>query len=223
MVDQKMTIHGLIKQLYAIDTPEGYDDEDINCLRSVHGVLPAVLEEFYRTVGKTIALQFVQDTWITPKHYEDWVWLKSIRSHFILLIENQGVCQAGIRQEDMALSDPPVYVSMDDNDWKLCASTTSEFLAAALIYEAAFTFDYSSEEFFLLSEKDLKLMQSRLTQLPYTMQNWMECTITCYSNAPDNLAVVLDWTGEYQMFFGGATEESYNKLRSVLEDIGEPL
>lgn len=82
MVDQKMTIRELIKQLYAIDTPEGYTDEDINCLRAVHGVLPAVLEEFYRTAGKTIAGQFVQDTWITPKHYEDWAWQKSIRSHF---------------------------------------------------------------------------------------------------------------------------------------------
>ena len=220
--EDKMVLTTLIKQLYAIDTLEGYTDEDIDCLKAVHGILPTVLEEFYRTAGKSITNQFVQDSWITPKNYEDWAWLRN-SSHFILLNENQGVCQAGIRQEDMTLSDPPVYVSMDDKDWKLCAPTTSKFLAAALIYEAAFTFDYSSEDIFILSEEDFKLMQSRLTKLPYAMQNWMGCTITCYNNAPDNLAVVLDWESEYQMFYGGATEESYNKLRSVLENVGEPL
>lgn len=218
-----MDLTTMIKQLYAVDTLEGYTDEDISYLKTMYASLPTVLEEFYRTAGKTPAIHLVQDIWMKPEHYRDRAWLKEDDSHFILLNENQGVCRAGIRKEDMALPDPPVYVTMDDEDWELCASTTSEFLAATLTYESVFAFEYWSEEFFWLSEEELELIQSRLTRLPFAMQNWMDATITCYNNAPDNLVVVMDMEGEYQMFFGGVTEEAYKKLQSILGDMGEPV
>ena len=217
-----MDLSTLIKQLYAVDTLEGYTEDEIILLKEKYGSLPATLEEFYHTAGRTDSLWHVQDIWITPEHREKWAWLQE-SSHFILLNENQGVCRAGIRRSDMTLSDPPVYVTMDDTAWKLCASTTSEFLAAALAYEAVFAFDHCSENIYWLSEEDLSVVQSRLTKLPFVLQNWMVPTITCYNNAPDNLAVVLDFGGEYQMLYGGATVESYNKLQSVLIDLGEPV
>lgn len=217
-----MNLSTLIKQLYAVDTLEGYTEEEINKLKVMYGALPAMLEEFYCTAGQTAALWHVQDIWITPEHRKKWVWLQE-NSHFILLNENQGVCRAGIRRSDMTLSDPPVYVTMNDTDWKLCAPTTSEFLAAALAYEAVFAFDHCSEDIYWLSEEDLSVVQSSLIKLPFVLQNWMVFSITCYNNAPDNLAVVLDFGGEYQMLYGGATVESYNKLHSVLKNLGEPV
>lgn len=217
-----MNLTILIKQLYAVTMLEGYSEDEINLLKRKYGALPTVLEEFYRSAGRTAALWRVQDTWITPEHRKKLTWLQD-SSHFILLNENQGVCQAGIRRSDMILPDPPVYVTMDDTDWKLCAPTTSEFLAAALSYEAVFTFDHSSMEIYWLTEEDMKVVQSQLSRLPFMLQNWMDCTITCYNNAPDNLAVVLDFGSEYQMLYGGVTLKSCNKLRSVLENIGEPI
>ena len=217
-----MSLITLIKQLYTVDTLEGYTEEDINQLKMLYGALPTELEDFYRTAGRTAALQRSQDTWIMPEHREKWAWLKE-SSHFILLNENQGVCQAGIRLGDMNVPDPPVYACMDNKDWKLCAPTTSEFLSAVLMYEAVFAFDYGSEKFFWLSEEDLQIMQSKLTKLPFVLQNWMDMTTICYSSAPNNLAVVMDCGDEYQMIYGGATEESYNELRLVLENIGEPV
>lgn len=217
-----MNLTTLIKQLYAVDTLEGYTEDEINLLKRKYGALPTTLEEFYRTAGRTVALFRVQDTWITLEHREKWIWLQE-SSHYILLNENQGVCQAGIRRSDMILPDPPVYVTMDDTDWKLCAPTTSEFLAAALSYEAVFAFDHNFEEIYWLTEEELNVVQSRLVRLPFMLQNWLDCAITCYNNAPDNLAVVLDFGGEYQMFYGGATTESFHKLQSVLENIGEPV
>ena len=217
-----MYLSTLIKQLYAVNMLEGYTEEEINLLKRKYGALPAVLEEFYCTAGRTAALFRVQDTWITPEYREKWSWLQE-SSHFILLNENQGVCRAGIRRSDMILPDPPVYVTMDDTDWKLCAPTTSEFLAAALSYEAVFAFDHSFEEIYWLTEEELNVVQSKLDRLPFMLQNWLDCAITCYNNAPDNLAVVLDFGGEYQMFYGGATTESFHKLQSVLENIGEPV
>ena len=51
----------------------------------------------------------------------------------------------------------------------------------------------------------------------------MDATITCYHNSPDNMVVVMDTEGEYQMFFGGVTEEACEKLQSILGDMGEPV
>ena len=171
-----MNLTTLIKQLYAVDTLEGYTEDEINLLKRKYGALPTTLEEFYRTAGRTVALFRVQDTWITLEHREKWIWLQE-SSHYILLNENQGVCQAGIRRSDMILPDPPVYVTMDDTDWKLCAPTTSEFLAAALVYEAVFAFDHCSEDIYWLSEEDLSVVQSQLTKLPFALQNWMVVSV----------------------------------------------
>lgn len=90
-----MDLTTFMKQLYAVDTLEGYNEEEINQLKAMYGALPDVLEDFYRTAGKTPALNGGQDTWIMPEHREKWSWLAK-SSHFILLNENQGVCQAGI-------------------------------------------------------------------------------------------------------------------------------
>ena len=41
-----------------------------------------------------------------PEHFQKWEWLRE-PDYLILLNENQGVCQAGIRREDLMLPDPP--------------------------------------------------------------------------------------------------------------------
>lgn len=47
-----MDLSTLIKQFYAVDTLEGYTEEEINKLKVMYGALPAALEEFYRTAGR---------------------------------------------------------------------------------------------------------------------------------------------------------------------------
>ena len=78
-----------------------------------------MLEDYYRAAGRTKAFHCVQDTWMLPEHFQKWEWLRE-PDYLILLNENQGVCQAGIRREDLMLPDPPVYVTEDDKNWVLC-------------------------------------------------------------------------------------------------------
>ena len=47
--------------------------------------------------------------------------------------------------------------------------------------------------------------------------------ITCYSNCPDNLLVIMDVGDQYQALFGAVTEESYLELMDVMEGLGEPI
>lgn len=215
----------MIRPLYAVESFQGYTNQDIQILKDLFGGLPPVLEEYYRAAGRTEAFHRVQDEWMLPEHFQKWAWLREA-GYLILLNENQGVCHAGIRREDLALPDPPVYTTMDDNAWGLCAPTTSAFLAAALLYESVFTFSYNPEEFFYLTGEELALMQSRLAKLPFALPNWMEMTVTFYSSAPDNLVALMDCGGgdwSRQVLYGAASEASYRKLLTAMEGLGEPV
>lgn len=214
----------IIKSLYGIDCLQGCDIEEMNDMKSLFGELPKVLEEYYLKAAKTEEFHCVQDIWMLPEHFMKWEWLQN-SEYLILLNENQGVCRAGIRREDLVLPDPPVYNSHDDKNWKLCAPSTSEFLAAALAYESVYAMEYTPEDlYYELTEEEKELLDSKLTKYSFTMQNWInDIEIAFYSNAKDNLVALMGCEGDWQMLYGAVSEASYDKLLSVVEDMGDPM
>jgi len=215
-----------VKILYGINSFQGYSEEEVGSMRQVFGALPKVLEDFYYTAGRTEAFRNVQDIWMSPEKFKKCGWLKDdtqTGGMFVILNENQGVCQAGVRKEDLSLADPPVYNFYCD-ELKPCAPSVSEFLVAALVYEAVFSFDECSEDFYYLEEKDMDILKSRLDKLPLEIQSWVgDMKITMYSNAPDNLVTVMECDGEYNICYGAVTKASFDHLSEAIEDIGEPL
>ncbi|MCI5655489.1 MAG: hypothetical protein SOT80_02685 [Candidatus Pseudoruminococcus sp.] len=59
-----------LKRIYSVEEFCGYTDEDIDYIKSLFGDIPKVLEEYYRTAGKTEAFNYVQDTWFLPEHFK---------------------------------------------------------------------------------------------------------------------------------------------------------
>ena len=217
------TIQAMIQKLYDVQTLQGYTEQQIAYLKERFGGLPEVLEAYYRTAGGTEACYAVQDTWILPEQYQTWQWLQK-QDNMILLHENQGVCSAGIRKEDLSLQDPPVYVTEDDSNWLLCAPSVSTFLCAALAYESVFAMSYTSEKFIWLAEEEISALPNILQKLPFSLQNWLCEEITCYQNTPEQMVIVMeneDGTG--CMLYGAASEAAYDQLYQILEDIGEPM
>lgn len=210
------------KPLYGVDLLQGYTEQDIAGLKEIFGALPQVLEEYYRAAGRTDAFRHVQDEWMLPEHFKKWEWLRE-SEYMILLNENQGVCRAGIRREDLRLPNPPVYTTEDDENWVPCAPSLREFLCAALAYEAVFAPEYSPEEFYWLTPEELEVLKSGLTKLPFEMENWIGgMKITLYQNAPENMVAVMD-CGDLQMLYGAASKEAYEKLCTVTAGLGEPI
>lgn len=218
-----MELRQLVRNLYGVDQPQGCTDEEIAKMKKTYGALPAAVEDFWRTFGRTKQLNFGQDDWWFPALYEKWDNL-SEGDHLILLNENQGVCRSGIRKTDLALPDPPVYTRMDEGDpWLLSAPTTSEFLEAALLYESVFQLEYSPEEYYWLTVEELETIQAKLTRYPIPLRNWMEYEMTFYNSRPDNLLVIMDVGDQYQAIYGGTTQEGYAALLEVMEGLGEPI
>lgn len=217
-----MELRELVRDLYGIDRPQGCTEEEIAAMKNLFGDIPAVVESFWRTFGRTPRLNYVQDTWILPEHYEKWAW-PAQGGHLVLLNENQGCCQAGVRQEDLTLPDPPVYEFVNDKAQGQISPSVSQFLEAALLYESAFQLECSPEEFFELPEEDSEIIREKLTKHPAVLKNWMEFEVTFYCNRPNNLVVVMDLGDQYQMLYGASGRESYDALMEVMEGLGEPV
>ncbi len=216
-------MENLIKNLYAVESFSGCTEEEIAFMKQMFGNLPPVLENFYRTVAKTEGLHHIQDQWMLPEHFAKYPGLNNPEC-LIIMNENQGVCQAGIRREDLTKPDPPVYVQTDDNDWLLSAPTTSEFLMAMLGCQASFAMKYQPEAFYWITEEELATIQAKLNKLPYEVHNWLyEMEISLYTNAPDNIVAVMDCGGDLQVLYGANSEEGYAKLMAVMEGIGEEM
>lgn len=216
-------MENLIKNLYAVDSFSGCTEAEIIFMKQMFGNLPSVLENFYRTVAKTEGLHHIQDQWILPEHFAKYPWLNNPEC-LIIMNENQGVCQAGIRREDLTKPDPPVYVQTDDNEWVLSAPTTSEFLMAMLGCQASFAMKYQPEAFYWITEEELATIRAKLNKLPYEVHNWLyEMKISLYTNAPDNIVAVMDCGGDLQVLYGANSEEGYAKLMTVMEGIGEEM
>lgn len=211
-----------LKGLYAIGGLEGLPDEDIDYMRELFGALPRAVEDFYRKAAQTDALHHGQDQWLLSEHFRKSEWLRG-SDCLLLLNENQGVFRAGIRREDLSEDDPPVYLTEDDKEWRLCADSTTEFLYAMMAYEAVFSYEYSPEDFYWITENELAVLEKRLTKLPYEVRGWFGDRILLFSNAADNMVQVMDCGGDLQMLFGAASEESYLALMDVVEGMGEPV
>lgn len=220
-MEKQAEFFNMLKSLYAVDEFQGYGDEDIDYIKQLFGDIPKVLEEYYRTAGRTEEFHNVQDIWLLPEHFKNWKWTQETE-YMILLNENQGVCCAGIKREDLSLENPPVYVTSNDKDWLLCADSVSGFLSAALAYEAAFTFKFCPKEFYWISEEEFKSIESRLNKYPFELKNWLDMKLMLYYSDDKNLVAVMD-CGDLQMLYGASSEKSYRKLLDSIGDLGEAM
>ena len=210
----------MIKQLYGVEELHGYTEDEIASVKKYFDTLPQAVEEFWSMAGRTEEIHHVQDYWIKPGDFHKRDWLKD-NDYLILLNENQGCCRAGIRRSDMGKADPPVYVTLDDRNWTLCAETTSEFLQAALAYEAIFTFSYQPDDFLLwITEEEQEIIESGLERKPFELHGWLGMDMSFYSNACDNMVVIMD-CGDLQTIYGAASEGAYKKLMEVMKGLGE--
>lgn len=219
-----MELRQLVRDLYGIDQPQGCTEEEIAAIREKFGAIPPVLEDFWRTFGHTKELNYGQDDWIFPGDFQRSKYMFQF-DDLRLFCENQACCWAGILRKDLTLPDPPVYTQEDEEaPWLLSAPTLSEFLEAALLYEAVWQLDRVPKEIYWLTSGELANIESKLIQYPVVLKNWMWMDITCYHNRPDNLVAVMKMeSGDYQTLYGGATEESYTALLEVMAGLGEPI
>lgn len=219
-----MNLTDVLANLYNIFQPNGLNNEEINFLEEKYGKLCEPLKEFYLWCGHYPLVINSQDCWIMPKDYHKWNWLKD-KKEMLLLNENQSVCYTAIREQELKTENPPVYVTYDEGqNWKLCSETIDEFIKAVLIYESLFTFKYGSEEFYWINNDEYEYINNNFKAYPFKLNNWIvESFIHLYYNTSDSVICVMGniESNDIQMFYGAVSQSSFDKLKNLLNGIGE--
>ena len=78
------------------------------------------------------------------------------------------------------------------------------------------------EHSYWLTEEELKTVQSSLKKQPFGFHDWLEIDMSFYSNASDNIAVIME-CGDLEVLYGAASEAGYKKLMEVMEGLGEEI
>lgn len=207
-----------ILRLFNAEKPIGYTFEEVKKAASEVGDIPEMLKEFYLFCGKTPELHRLQDEFILPNRYHAFLKLDCI----VFFDENQGVCQAGIKKSDSALDDPPVYTSVNSGEWLLSAPRFSEFIRAMFDYQASICLEFSPEEFYFITAEEKAKIESMFPRLG-GFDNWLyDQNVTVYGENGGRIAI-MENGGDIQMNYAANNEREFERMKTLLNNIGEPM
>lgn len=206
-----------ITELFKIENPIGYSDDEIEKAKADVGAIPSELEKFYRYCGKSQELHGLQDWLILPNRHKDFLAL----DYIVFFNENQSVCRAAVKKSDSALDDPPVYTSVDNDEWKLSSPRVSEFLRVMFDYQASLCLEFGSEEFYFITPEEKAKIEALFPKLG-EFNYWLyDCKIIAYGENGGRIA--LTENGDICMNYAANNEEEFKRMSALLEGIGEPM
>ena len=212
----KENIFTQIRTLFGIEGDFGFTEVEMQPFFGVVEQMPALLYDYYTTLGKHQALNQTQDNLITPK---DNLTLFNHPDYFVFYAENQNSCLWAIAKEDLGEENPKVYVSYNQKEWQVECDTLSEFLLAMAHLQAVFALPYTYEGFKFITSEDLAAIKSHFPKKPFAIRHWLQ-GVEFYGGATDSI-VVLD--GGEQLVYASSSESSFEEMDRFLESIGEEM
>ena len=215
----------IISDLFSISQPKGYNAGELSEAGKIFGSIPGVLKEFYLNYGKCEELQGLQDKLVLP----DMIKIFLEYDYMIFFNENQGVCQAGIHKDDLELENPPVYVNdVIDGElkWYKSADSIEEFLTAMYGYQASICLEYYPEGFFWVDSKEIKYIEEYFKKQKQSLDYWLSCKIELYGNDNNSRIAIMKnvlYEDSIQMNYASNNKNDFDKLESVLKNIGEMI
>lgn len=129
-----------IKRLYKLSETENYGfskEEMIALEKQLEVKLPIKFKEYYQELGKEENLNYVYNRLLKPDDEIEF----SDDDFLVFYEENQNVVIWGIKKEDLAKDNPPVYGNYDTierSDWEIETQTTEDFFLMMAIYNGTF-------------------------------------------------------------------------------------
>ena len=105
-----------IRTLFGIEEDYGFTEAEMQPFFGVVEQMPALLYEYYTTLGKHQALNQTQDCLVTPKSN---LTIFNHPDYFVFYAENQNSCLWAIAKGDLGEENPKVYVSYNQKEWQV--------------------------------------------------------------------------------------------------------
>lgn len=207
-----MTDFSIIKKLFGITEPSGFSENEITIVKNIFGDLPKVFIDYYAELGKIENLNHTQDSLVIPERFK---YFKN-DDYLIFYYENQRACVWGIHKNDLSKSNPPVYMSYDEEEWNLETETLTDFFAAMAFLQAAFALEFNADCFYEVDNEALKFIDENYTNKGVSFKQWTE-GINFYGNHEDEVILIM---GNNQLFYSSNTEEHFLEMDKVLSKLG---
>lgn len=201
----------VIRKLFNINQDCGFSESDINNACKKHGNLPSVLQEYYRQLGNYKHINQSQNNLCLPNDLID------TKEYLIFYKENQYVAQWAIKKSDLNKDNPPVYCSCDENEFKLESENLLGFLYAMAFFQAAsWGLEYCSEDLYMISEEQVKIIRNRYKKIDYELHQWMK--ISYYGNYEDEVICMIE-NSYYDMLYASSNQQHFNEMKEFMDKL----
>ncbi|MEC0090794.1 hypothetical protein [Paenibacillus macquariensis] len=206
---ETMTDFTAIRNLFHITESCGFDVKELQPWISRNGSIPEVLKDYYLELGAHPQLNGSQDFLIKPKDFHQY----ENDDYLTFYLENQGACVWGIRREDVAVSNPPVYENYGREEWYQTSESLTEFLHAMAYFQAVISMEFSNEEYWQIDEQvveGIKMMFSSKQA-----DSGLYTGVQFYGQAGE-VIVVMNNRDEYLLIFSAEDEQRFDALHATL-------
>lgn len=209
----RMTDFTMIKKLFRITKRNGFSHDEIQTVKNIFGELPQVFIDYYLELGKDERLNHTQDRLIKPDQFQ---YFKH-SEYLIFYCENQRVCVWGIHKNDISRTNPPVYMSYDEKEWKKEFETLTDFFLAMAYLQTVFALEYGCESFYSIEQTGLEFIREHFKYKGVSFRHWIG--IEFYGNYDDSVIVVMNKDDSILMY-ASSDEQHFHEMDRVLSKLG---
>ncbi|MDE5768399.1 MAG: SMI1/KNR4 family protein [Oscillospiraceae bacterium] len=149
-----------ICKLFQLTKPEPLPEEQIQQIQELFGTIPEALLAYYRLCGGCQSMNATQDALLTPdgRYLQYRMQNFEYEEYCAFYVENQCCWVWAIKKEDLTKANPAVYETQDDENWYQTSNSVSEFLISQAYVQRTFSFAYSCEEFYMITQEQADLL-----------------------------------------------------------------
>ena len=210
-----------ICELFHLTEPNPLPEKQIQEIQEYFGAIPKALLDYYRLCGGCRDMNASQDFLLTPDgrygHYR----MKNFdnKNYCTFYVENQCVSSWAIKKEDLIKENPPVYETLDDENWHKLCDSVSEFLISQAYMQRTFSFAYSTEEFFYLTQEQLQILAENFPHVNADSDLYMG--VKFFQPYKDTLLMILK--DDEEIFMGLCSSENEQHFETVMNKIDKIL
>jgi hypothetical protein len=218
MEENAMTDFSRIKSLLGLNSSNGFSEDEIANMLNPLGSLPKILIDYYSELGN-YDFNYWQDD-LTKPTGEKFPWIYeynySIKNKYVIICcENQGVCFAGIKKEDLLQDNPPVYFSFDRKDWKLGCNNLFNYIHCFVYYNVVCCLDYNG--YFEISNNGVNFIRSNFKNKNITVNNWgVDGKIEFYGDYDDT---IIQLVSEGCLYYASNNKEHFIEMENKWKGI----
>ena len=223
MQDSKyIAVYKDICELFHLTEPNPLPEKQIQEIQEYFGAIPEALLEYYRLCGGCRDMNASQDFLLTPDgRYICRIKTFAYEDYCAFYVENQCVLVWAIKKEDLIKENPPVYAIDNEKNWyKLCDSV-SEFLISQAYVQRTFSFEYSTEEFFDLTQEQLQILAEIFPHVNAYCNLYLYTGVQFFQPYKDTLIMVI--RDDEEVFMGLCASENEQHFETVMNKIDKIL